>query len=55
MDDKTRICKYCKHFRFHYIKRGFVYLPIEDGHCVYPRLKRRVASDTCAHWTVRAE
>lgn len=35
------ICKFCKHFRQHYIKFGYRYDEISYGHCVYPRLKKR--------------
>lgn len=38
-------CETCKFFRVHYIKRGRSYHKILDGHCVYPRLKRRKAAD----------
>ena len=36
-----KICKTCKHFRQHYIKRGKRYWEVNDGHCVFPRCKLR--------------
>ena len=41
MSVMERICKTCKHFRQHYIKRGKKYWEVYDGHCVFPRCKLR--------------
>ncbi len=48
------VCKECKHFRQHYVKFRRGYREINDGHCVYPRLKRR-ETDTpaCQHFVPR--
>lgn len=37
-----QICQNCEHYYHHYIryKRGR-YVPINDGHCVFPRVKNR--------------
>lgn len=49
-----RTCQDCRHFRRHYIKRGNRYQPIGDGHCVYPRLKRRKdTTPACGHFVRR--
>ncbi len=43
-------CLTCKHFRQHYIRRGRSYMPISDGHCVFPRLKlRKQDTPACPH------
>ena len=48
------ICKNCKHFRQHYIKRGNRYDEIHYGHCVYPRLKKRNTDEkACEHYKER--
>lgn len=45
MKDSQKCCGNCYYFRVHYIKRNpfsyAVYDEIYDGHCIYPRLKRR--------------
>ena len=43
---EERACKDCCHFRQHYIKKDSGngesrFIPINDGHCVNPRLKIR--------------
>ena len=43
MEQKT--CRDCVHYRRHYIKMGRGFREIHDGHCVYPRMKRRRAED----------
>ena len=45
------LCGSCRHFRLHYWKFGERYLPLELGHCVYPRLKDRRADERCIHWS----
>lgn len=40
MEAKT--CAGCKHFIQHYVKHApDRYFPIRQGHCIYPRVKRR--------------
>ena len=46
-------CGNCKYFRRHYIRReNDNYSPLQYGHCVYPRLKKRRTEEHCAHWTL---
>lgn len=42
----------CRHFRRHYVKMGWRYDPISQGHCVYPRLKPRRRTPLPAPTTV---
>lgn len=51
---EEKICGNCKNFRLHYIKysRGH-YVPLEYGHCVKPRLKKRIKSDKAVHIGVK--
>ena len=52
--DAELICKNCKHFRQHYIKRGRSYAKLTYGHCVYPRLKKREGyTIACEHFKIR--
>lgn len=45
------ICANCKHFYQHYVKYAPThYVPIHLGHCAFPRLKDRMATDTCKHF-----
>ena len=49
-----KICQNCKHFRQHYIKAGRRYQELEEGHCVYPRLKQRERrTKACGHFRAR--
>lgn len=51
---KELTCEDCKHFRFHYIRRGYRYDRIDDGHCVRPRIKRRLCkTPACVHFILR--
>ncbi len=43
----TPLCINCKHFYRHYLKCGYELI---WGHCVYPRIKSRLAFDTCEHF-----
>ena len=44
-------CGGCRHFHRHYVKWGDDgYRPVDYGHCVYPRLKKRRTDETCPHW-----
>ena len=47
-------CGVCKHFRRHYVKCGWRYDPIDDGHCVKPRCKMRKAkTPACGYFQKR--
>lgn len=49
MSDK--ICADCVHFVQHYRKHGKHYDPINCGHCIALRVKKRQALDTpCEHF-----
>ena len=53
---ETTTCETCKHFRFHYVRFGYRYSRIRDGHCVYPRSKRRESeTPACKHYKQREE
>lgn len=58
-EKEINICKDCKHFRQHYvyinddIKHG--YEPCNVGHCTYPRLKDKEATDTCKYYERKRE
>lgn len=48
-------CINCEHFYQHYVKGGPpVYtidmVPLDCGHCAFPRTKERKAYDTCEHF-----
>lgn len=46
------VCQNCRHFKQHYIKINRRFSAIEDGHCVYPRLKdRRPGTKACDHYS----
>lgn len=51
------ICRNCKHFRLHYVKFGRgSYRETYDGHCVYPRLKRReTTTKACENFKPRPD
>ena len=52
--EQLKTCQTCKHFRLHYIKAGKSYHPINYGHCVYPRRKKREAeTPACSHYRER--
>ena len=54
MKDNEKTCHDCKHYRRHYVKMGRRFREIHDGHCVYPRVKRRRAEDmACPHFKQR--
>ena len=45
-------CGTCAHFRRHYVLRDDDwFFPLDYGHCVYPRCKKREPDQTCPHWT----
>jgi len=50
-NEKT--CKNCKYFYQHYIKEEGKITQIYEGHCIYPRLKKRKIDDHCEHFTRR--
>ena len=40
--EETRTCESCQYFRRHYIRVGNNhYMPLDEGHCIHPRLKDR--------------
>ena len=44
-------CGNCAYFRRHYILVSDTrFEPLRYGHCVFPRLKDREVTQTCAHW-----
>lgn len=54
--DLPKICENCQYFRLHYVKHGRRCMPTADGHCVYPRLKRRTRTEkSCQHFRVKQE
>ena len=48
-------CESCQHFRRHYVRMGRnYYVPIDDGHCVRPRTRRKNAKDKiCERYKAR--
>jgi len=49
-------CKTCAHFYMHYVPFKGKYIPIDFGHCVFPRIKPRDATTkACAHFHARQE
>ena len=55
MTEKT--CGGCAHFRRHYIRyKSGRYMPLFDGHCVFPRLKpRKTDTRACEHFMAAAD
>ena len=47
-------CGGCGNYRRHYVlvrhPRCRHFMPLEYGHCVYPRLKKRAPDQSCAYW-----
>lgn len=44
----------CKHFYQHYVKTGpFQYHKVFAGHCCFPRMKNKEATDTCRYFERR--
>ena len=55
--DGVPMCASCRYYCQHYIyyedlKR---YIPMEDGHCIEPRIKARMPFDMCPRWEPRTE
>ena len=52
-----KTCESCKHFRRHYVRRERNwYIPLDMGHCTYPRLKDRESrTPACQHYRAGAE
>lgn len=47
----TPTCKTCKHFTQHYTLDEQTCMPVDCGHCCYPRLKKRVPdTPACANY-----
>ena len=47
------VCGSCAHFRQPFVQTGTAFAPIDYGHCVYPRLKKRTMGETCPYWAPR--
>lgn len=52
--DNERCCINCKHFIRHYVRQlgvcGGGFVPINLGHCTYPRCKDRRAEQACGNY-----
>lgn len=46
----TPLCTNCKHFYQHFLWDGNRFRAANSGHCGFPRLKLRMAYDTCKHF-----
>lgn len=45
------MCVTCAHFEQHYYRHVFGHFePMDEGHCVYPRIKCRRPYDLCDHY-----
>ncbi len=52
------VCANCAHFHQHYIpssENPEYAVAIQFGHCVYPRVKSRIVTDTCVHFAPKKE
>ena len=45
-----KVCCTRSYFRQHYGKDRRGYLPVNCGHCRYPRLKTRKPNQNCEYW-----
>ncbi len=54
LDDEP-ICGNCNFFHLHYVSEGRGYIPIYNGHYVYPRMKIRKVFDTCPYFKKRSD
>ena len=51
--DETECCANCRHFILHYRRNTYSehvfgkYTELHEGHCCYPRIKRRMVTDAC--------
>ncbi len=45
-----RVCENCKYFYQHYIKTERGFKETFAGHCFYPRMKEREATDSCKYF-----
>lgn len=50
-------CVNCTHYYQHYIyvNHDKAYIPINEGHCCYPRVKRRRPEDSCERFERRGK
>nr|DAF74116.1 MAG TPA: NADH-ubiquinone oxidoreductase subunit b14.5b (NDUFC2) [Caudoviricetes sp.] len=49
-------CVNCAYYVRHYIRlHGRFFVPIELGHCTFPRVKPRKSRDLCGCWKPRKE
>ncbi len=55
--EEPKTCETCRHFVRHFIKQGrSYYVPIQQGHCVEPRLKdRTVKTPACGRYSCRPD
>lgn len=45
-------CGACRYFIRHYVRRRpHLYLPMDYGHCIKKRVRRRQADEHCTDWT----
>ena len=45
-------CQNCLYYRRHYICREGYFFPLDYGHCIFPRRKKRPPDAICPHWTL---
>lgn len=56
IDRREHVCANCKHFHQNYTKVKQtnifkqLFIPVNSGFCVFPRIKDRKPSDTCEKW-----
>lgn len=52
----TKNCDTCFYYRNHYVKLEDTYCVINDGHCVFPKLKRRYADQpACSYYKQQSQ
>lgn len=50
------VCANCKYYHQHYVRSSATYggyVACYSGHCVYPRIKKRMPEQHCQHFTER--
>lgn len=57
IDEGEEVCANCRHFVQHYqrVRDGYgidCFRAVNAGHCVEPRMKSRVPSDTCGRFVM---
>jgi len=49
------VCRNCQHYRQHYLLDSETAIPVNCGHCVYPRLKKRKPqSSACRYFLLHS-